>query len=302
MLSPWFTRLRPAHTPRSKRSNRRLSRRPLLEDLESRQLMTSFSVTNTNDAGTGSLRQAIVSSDAVMGPNSINFNIPGNGVQTINVLSPLPTITQQVTVNGTSQPGYAGSPVIVLDGTNAGSSAVGLTLHASNSTVKGLVIDGFAVAGILIDGASADTITNDYLGVTAAGNGAKANFSGIVISGGAKGNFVTGDVISGNRDFGVELSGTGTTGNVVASDYIGTDTAGLHALPNLAGVGIIGGASGNTIGGTTFNSRDVISGNTASGVDLTDIGTTGNVVEGDYIGTDAAGAGPWATAPGRCSF
>jgi large repetitive protein len=257
-------------------------------------MLTSFSVVNTNDAGTGSLRQAIISSNVATGPNSINFNIPGSGVQTINLLSPLPAITQPVAIDGTTQAGYADAPVIVLDGTSAGLTAVGLTLQASSSTVKGLAIDDFAVDGIWISGASTDTIANDYVGVTPAGTLAKGNGNGngngIVISGGAKGNVLTSDVISGNRVDGVLLSDAGTTGNVVASALIGTDSAGLHAVPNFYGVMVTSGASGNIIGGTSIASRDIISANSGRGVVLNGLGTTGNLVSGDYIGTDVAGA------------
>ncbi len=257
-------------------------------------MLTSFSVTNANDAGAGSLRQAIISSDAATGPNSISFNITGTGVQTINLLSPLPAITQPVVIDGTTYAGYnnTGTPAIVVDGTKACPAAVGLTLQSSGSTVKGLVIDDFAGDGILINGASSNMIADDYLGVTAAGTGSKADGNGIVISGSAKGNVVTGSVISGNTIDGVLLSDAGTTANVVSGDDIGTDSAGLHAVPNLYGVTLVGGASGNTIGGTSLASRDIISGNTGRGVVLSGPGTSGNAVSGDYIGTDVAGARP----------
>src|SRR5437868_13550397 len=63
-----------------------------------------FTVTNTNDSGTGSLRQAITDANS-MGGGTINFNIPGSGVHTISPMTVLPTITQPVTIDGYTQPG-----------------------------------------------------------------------------------------------------------------------------------------------------------------------------------------------------
>ena len=80
-----------------------------------------FLVTNTLDSGPGSLRQAMLDANAtpnVGGPDVIRFSIPGAGRTTIQPLSILPTITDAVVIDGTSQPGYAGAPVIELDGTH----------------------------------------------------------------------------------------------------------------------------------------------------------------------------------------
>ena len=71
-----------------------------------------FAVTTTADSGPGSLRQAILDSNAATGQtNTIDFDIPGSGVQTIAPLSPLPAITNPVLIDGFSQPGYAGTPL-----------------------------------------------------------------------------------------------------------------------------------------------------------------------------------------------
>src|SRR5438552_13328016 len=72
----------------------------------------TFTVTNTNDSGAGSLRQAILDANEITGTDTITFNIPGSGVHTISPLSALPTITGAVTIDGTTQPGFTGSPVI----------------------------------------------------------------------------------------------------------------------------------------------------------------------------------------------
>jgi hypothetical protein len=103
-----------------------------------------FLVTTTADAGPGSLRQAILDSDAATGgSNTIDFAIPGQGVQTIAPTSPLPAITSSVLIDGSSQPGSAGMPLVALDTHLVGSSQ-GLTMTGSEVTVRGLAITGFA--------------------------------------------------------------------------------------------------------------------------------------------------------------
>ena len=87
---------------------------------------------NTADSGPGSLRQAILDSDAATGTtNTIDFAIPGQGVQTIEPVSPLPAITNPVLIDGSSQPGYDGTPLIELNGSQAGTGD-GLTITAPN--------------------------------------------------------------------------------------------------------------------------------------------------------------------------
>ena len=97
---------------------------------------------------------------------------------------------------------------------------------------------------------------------------------------------------------------------MVEGDYIGTDVTGTKALANgQDGVQIVGGATFNTVGGTTAGARDIISGNAILGVFILATGTEHNVVEGDYIGTNAAGTGavaqqrkrPGHRSPGRAS-
>ena len=95
-----------------------------VEPLEGRQLLTAFTVSNTNDSGPGSLRQAIIGSNAtnLVTPNTINFAI-GTGTKTIAPLSALPAITRPVVLDGTTQPGTGAAPRIVLDGTGAGGAS-----------------------------------------------------------------------------------------------------------------------------------------------------------------------------------
>ena len=112
----------------------------------------TFTVTNTNDAGPGSLRQAILDANASAGLDTIDFNIPGAGPHTIRPASDLPTITDSVIIDGYTQPAAVpnSNPIttgsnavlkIELDGTNAGDRANGLFITGGNSVVRGLVIN-----------------------------------------------------------------------------------------------------------------------------------------------------------------
>ena len=113
--------------------------------------LSLFTVTNTNDSGAGSLRQAIINANANAGADTISFAI-GSGTQTISLASALPTITEQVTIDGWTQPGYAGTPLIRIEGASAGASADGISLSGSSdgSVIRGLVITKFSRDGIVV--------------------------------------------------------------------------------------------------------------------------------------------------------
>jgi titin len=263
--------------------------RPRLEALEDRRLPSIFTVTNTNDSGDGSLRQAIL--DANRGPfaNTIAFNIGGGRVQTIQPTSALPAITNRVVIDGTTQPGFAGAPLIVLNGGRAGTGVDGLVITGGSSTVQGLVINGFAGSGIVLQTNGNNLILGNYIGTdvtgtTAAGNGA----DGLTIS--SNNNHIGGttagarNVVSGNQGEGIFV-GVLTVGNVIEGNYVGTDASGSRPLGNaIEGIGVIG--LNNTVGGTAPGSRNVISGNSGPGVH---VNGPNNLVQGNYIGTDATG-------------
>src|ERR1051325_5110926 len=157
----------------------------------------TFAVTNTNDSGPGSLRQAILDSNAASsGFNTISFSI-GTGVKTISPLSPLPTISLPVTIDGTTQPGYAGKPLIEIEGSHAGVGP-GLLIYAGFSTVRGLVINRFNGNGITLDETNGNTIEDNYIGTDVTGsidlcNSGAGLTSGFLIAG----NTVRRNVISG---------------------------------------------------------------------------------------------------------
>jgi len=257
--------------------------------------LATFTVTNTNDAGAGSLRQAITSANSMAGADAISFNIPGSGTQTINLLSPLPAITGAVTIDGTTQNPSATTPPIELNGSSAGSSTVGVNVGVASCTVRGLVINRFGGTGIVLAGSC--HVEGCYIGTDATGNAVQANGEqGVSISGNSN-NTVGGttaaarNVISGSFANGVLILGP-ASGNLVQGNYIGTNAAGTADVGN-AGDGVELVSATNTvtnctIGGTTAGAGNLISGNNGSGIQFFGVGT-GNLIQGNFIGTNASG-------------
>ncbi|RJF96743.1 DUF4347 domain-containing protein [Noviherbaspirillum cavernae] len=252
-------------------------------------------VTNTNDAGAGSLRQAIIEANEHIGLDTITFNIGAGGLQSISLLSALPAITDQVIIDGTSQAGYVNVPIIELNGASAGASANGLYLisGASGSVIKGFVINRFGNDGILINGASNVTIQNNYIGTNAAGTAASANGNDGIGLASSNNNLIGGttaaarNVISGNTSNGIDVDG-GSSNNTIQGNYIGVNAAGTAALGNGSrGVYIRASASNNLVGGTAAGAGNVISGNSSHGIGIFNADT--NNVQGNTIGLNAAG-------------
>src|SRR5262245_22311506 len=143
--------------------------RPAVEALEGRLLLSTYPVTTTAGRGPGSLRHAILDANANPGPDTITFNIGGGGVQTNAPTRSLPVITDAVDIDGTTQPGYVGKPLIVLTGSSAGPNASGIRIAAGNSTVKGLVINGFGGDGIVLTRRGGNAIVGNYIGTDVTG-------------------------------------------------------------------------------------------------------------------------------------
>jgi hypothetical protein len=247
-----------------------------LEKLEDRTTPSTFTVTNAADAGAGSLRQAIQNADAAAGTNRIVFDIKGPTV--INLRSALPAITKPVTIDGTTEPGYHGDPLIVLDGAGAGSATNGLTVEAEHVTIEGLAINAFQADGIRINGPAANytTVVRDQIQYNAFNGVSIVNSADNVI-----GSSGAADVISNNGGDGVLIYGSASVHNRVRDDFIGTSSGGSFAAGNGGnGVEIYNGASSNTVSG------NVISANTGTGVWIHDAGTANNTLRGNFIGTN----------------
>jgi hypothetical protein len=267
---------------------------------------TVFTVNDNGDAGDANpgdgvcatagvvctLRAAIDETNALAAgaPHDIRFS----GALTIATASNFTVTRAGTVVDGiTGNPDFAGTPVVEIDGSPGGGTAL-LVLDGGAATLRGLVVRGRAGnAGILLQSA-ANVVRGCYVGTNAAGTAAAPNGLGIAVAGdGATANVIggtspgDGNVISGQSPgTGIDLHNT--TSNVIQGNFIGTDVSGTVAIPNTFGINIevLG---GNVIGGAAAGEGHVISGNDNTGLRIS--GANGNVVEGNLIGLDATGAG-----------
>ena len=290
-------------------------------------LAADFTVINTLDVGPGSLRQAILSANLLPGADRIVFNIPGPGVQVIEVEDErLPPITDPVTIDGYTQPGASANTlslgdnaVILIELRKALYDFIpdGLVLDAGSCVIRGLSITGFGYGrtnsysggGITVAGTGGSTIEGNFIGVTPDGHTAWANVVGVRVH--SAGNLIGGsapaarNVISGNTESGIYLLGDNIY-NTVAGNYVGTDATGSRAVGNGTGVWFSGdgGQPNNILGGTAPGAGNVISGNIigvglGTGTNPFGFHTTHKiVVQGNLIGTAANGIDPLGNVSG----
>jgi hypothetical protein len=270
----------------------------------------TYTVTTLADNGAGSLRQAILDANASFGADTINFNIPGSGVRSIfPQMGELPEITDSLTINGATQPNYTGNPLIEINGSALAGQLSGITVRNGAVVIKALVIRDFGRDGIYVKclnncGAKPPSLhlTGSRIGTNSDGTIDAGNGSdGIELSAETAASSQIGgtganerNVISGNGFHGINIYNSleQLSGNsfLIVNNMIGTNLAGTAAMPN-GGNGISVYGNGVTIGGDAPAERNVISGNTYNGISLGGFNNADgyNVVEGNYIGTNAAG-------------
>jgi CSLREA domain-containing protein len=272
----------------------------------------TFTVTTATDLGNGvcdsecTLREAINTSNQIPGllRNTIRFNIPGSGVQTITPISVLPPITRPVTIDGYTQPGSSPNTLatgdnavlkVQLNGTNVpGANGLAISGTSGNSLIRGLVINRFGT-GVAISG---DTVGNriegNFIGTDPTGTIDRGNeLNAVSIDNGATENVIGGttpaarNVLSGNGASNVVVVGSNV--NKVQGNYIGTDKSGTKSLGNGSHGVFLSGSSGTQIGGSSAGARNILSGNSNSGIFISS--GTGIKVLGNRIGTTANGTG-----------
>jgi len=262
-----------------------------------------LTVTNVNDSGSGSLREAltILENDGCTAPCTINFNTLGNIVLTT---TGLPSITKANTtidaisgnIGAAFNTNAFGTGLNTTLGVSIDRGAVaatyGLHVQANNVTISGLGIRNFVSAGsgkgIFLDNVTSGKVAGCYIGVDNDGITATPNDIGVAIAGGS-GHTIGGttaadiNVISGNTNYGVKV--LGSTGNTMLGNYIGVGEDVLPRPNGIAGVEIFT-ASSNIIG--TGLTPNIISGNTSQGIAIYGSDTT--TIENNRIGTDLAGS------------
>lgn len=285
-------------------------------------------VTSILDSGSGTLRQTLletVPGDTIIFDPSV---FPPSSPVTITLNSELPPLNQGYLTFDASNAGVIlyGSNMqersnglvitsdcnlikgvqilhfpengVVISG-GAKNNVIGGNRTKGNGPIgEGNLISGNGGAGIIIEGMGTigNTIIGNFIGTDVSGATSIGNIeSGIILNNGAQGNRIGGtahgerNLISGNSRNGIFIRDLNTTNNIVIGNYIGTDVTGTRAIGNDCGVFIWNNASNNRVGGITSEERNVISGNEGGGISIMAKGTTGNIIIGNYVGTDVSG-------------
>lgn len=269
----------------------------------------TYTVSNTGDSGLGSLRQALLSANANPGADAVVFNIPGSGIHTIAPLTPLPELTNTVSIDGYSQPGANPNSLpggndakllIRLDGYNLPNGfPIGLSFsNAGGNAVRGLVIVRF-YTGIQLKNSSANTIAGNWIGLDVDGISRGNTGNGIYVTCDfyhSSGNVIGGlspaerNVISGNGH-GIFFFPSTADYNTVCGNFIGTDATGTLPRGNLSEGIMAQDVTNIVVGGQNPAARNVISanGSAANVPAITFLAGAGHVVQGNIIGADVTG-------------
>lgn len=257
---------------------------------------TTYIVTNTNDSGAGSLRDAITQANvSSVGSDLIEFEIDsadpnfdlGTGVWTINLLTTLPLIsTALIDINGSSQTLSYGDtnpygPEIRIVG---GGLEYCFRIGAPNILIRYFCITGFEYAFQFYGTMCFNQhVEGNYIGTNYNGTLAEPNNYGAGISGNAYNMIFQNNLISGNTTAGIAVSGS--HGLIFYGNKIGTDISGTYAIPNATGI-LAENIYDCNIGSTNIVDRNLISGNTDCGVLIYSSGSYNNEIVGNYIGTN----------------
>ena len=273
----------------------------------------NLEVTNTDDAGPGSLRAAISDANDAGAASTITFDIPGDGPHVITPDSLLPTITVPIVIDGLSQPGadcsaWPPNLEVEISGVEAGSWGLRLGDGSDGSIIRGLVIrdhsDDNTSTGLLI-GPDENHIACNFIGTDVTGTEAAGNTRGVTLSGsqsniigavGEWGGEYQRNLVSGNVNIGVYSSGNAANDNRISGNLIGTDVTGHSVLGSTIGIsmgapggtpteGVVIGYDGN---GDPERMRNIISGHSDAGISLGN-NTRGFHIAGNYIGLNQDG-------------
>jgi CSLREA domain-containing protein len=259
------------------------------------------------------LRAAIQEANKHAGPDTIAFNIPGGGVQTIQLNSTLPNLsdaTGPTTIDGYTQPGSSpntdplvSNAAIMVQIAGAGSAGFdALRISSSGNLVRGLAFYNLRRSIQLIgSGANDNVVVGNFIGTDATGTSSApasaASASGVDIREGASTNRIGGtspaerNVISGSALNGIGIYHQTTHANVIQNNLIGLSPGGDARLPNRRqGIDINNDSYANVVGGDGPGERNVFSGNSGAGVEVSHgRANSENQVIGNFIGTDVTG-------------
>jgi hypothetical protein len=283
------------------------------------QAQATFTVTSTNDSGAGSFRQAILNANANPGTDIINFQIAGSSIPTIFPLSPLPDVSEAVTIDGTTQSAgrveLRGDQIQYPEKPADGRTVIALRIKGGNSTVRGLVINRFlwrkeegdsvlqAGGCIYLADHGNNIIEGNIIGSNPGVTQWLSGNSSILIYPNCPNNLIGGTTLQARN---VILGATQLLyegGNVMQGNFIGTNLTGTATITGIdpkygtqleSSVGLD--SPGNLLGGTVAGARNIIAGRVGMSDGLAGPGTPAyphrvysNLVQGNYIGTDVTG-------------
>ena len=268
----------------------------LQSDSEPYTPQQTYMVTNLNSSGAGSLQQAIMDANANQGLDTINFNVLGSGIQFLFVNATLPTITDPVVIDGTTQPGYSGTPLIHLEGMGTGQA---FNVTGGGTTIRGFSFTSFFAGSngiIKLSGGGNNVIAGCSFGVRGDSSRPTTASIGVLIDA-SDNNRVGGPAAADRNYFAVSneqsfVIQNGASGNQVAGNWFGTgpngtrmSTIGRDAIRILNSPNnVIGGASGTTPGGACTGECNVIGGAGNNAIFINGTAASGNRVTGNFVG------------------
>ncbi len=237
------------------------------------------------------MREAIARANAAGGQTRIEFAIE-SGPATVRLASPLPPISFHGLIDGWTQPGYAGAPLVELTGADVEAGS-GLEIIGGELMVRGLVVTDWPGDGIFVHDCDGVVLVGLYAGISLDGRTAAGNDGSGIHALGATRCVVGGPgdstvVASGNGGYGI-LYDEGSDWGQIEGCFAGTDRTGRSAVPNqLSGVRVIQ-AGGFTARGMEPDATNVFSGNVQYGLEIVGPQAHGAVVIGNRIGSDVSG-------------
>jgi hypothetical protein len=227
---------------------------------------------NANRGASVSQREAIIAANNTAGTDTVQFNIAGAGPHTISLASALPAITDAIVIDGTSEPGYAATPIVTISGSAIAGGAVGLDLQSSNNAIRGIEIRAFGGAGIRVASSSTGNAISDNVITANAG-------AGIALASPGAQAAIRNNLVHANGGQGIDL---GADGTVAANDAGDGDTGanGLLNFPVIHAVTLSGGVvtiTGEAAAGAVvefFESTNDASGH-GEGASIVGVGTVG---------------------------
>ncbi len=235
-----------------------------------------------------SLREAILAANALAGGDSIHFAI-GDGPVTIQPTLALPTITDPVVIDGTTQPGFDTAPIVEIDGQltpDDNTVAAGLHVTAGGSEIRGLVINRFDNRAVLLETDGGNVVAGNYLGLNTAGDAGFAGsmaFGGIEVRSGSADNVIGGPAESDRNVVwrGIWIRGATSFANDIVNNYVGLDSTGTDGL---GGFGI------HVFDPPNTQILDNLVASVSIGIDVSGSAPDGTVIQGNRLGIDASGA------------